>query len=80
MIRMHDSDMEDFTQQERKDFGEIIKYFADNFGGGDKFNTFLMLLAGFGMVIRKKQEARNKRKEVKKKVEIVEVSKIENQL
>jgi len=72
MLRMHDSDMEDFTEQERKDFGEIIKYFADNFGGGDKFNTFLMLLAGCGMIIKKKHHARNKRKQTKQKQEKIQ--------
>lgn len=68
-IRLHDSDMEDLTTQERKDLGEIIKYMADTFGGGEKFQAFLMLTGFIGIMVSKKRKAMNKRKDTKKELE-----------
>jgi len=78
-IRLHDSDMEDLTEQERKDFGEIIKYFADTFGGGEKFSAFMMFTGMIGIMANKKRQAMKKRKDAKKLPEKKETPKIESQ-
>jgi len=77
-IRLHDSDMEDLTEQERKDFGEIIKYIADAFGGGEKFTAFMMITGVIGIMANKKRQAMKKRKNAKKLEEKKETPKIES--
>lgn len=58
-----DEDMEDLTDLERKDLGEILKPLLDRFAQGDKATAIVSVGAIFGLFISKKREARRKRKE-----------------
>lgn len=60
-----DEDMEDLTEQERKDIGEILKPLLDKFANGDRGTIIISIGALCGLFVAKKREARNKRKDRK---------------
>jgi len=61
-----DSDMEDLTEQERKDVGVMLKPLLDRYASGDRGTLLVSTLSIMMIFLNKKRQAMKKRKERKK--------------
>jgi len=63
VIAMTDEDMEDLTEQERKDFANILKPIGDKYFAGEKSTVIIAVGAMCGLILKKKRKAKRVRHE-----------------
>lgn len=63
IIALSDPDMEELTEQERKDFANVLKPIADKYFAGEKSTVLFAIGAMFGLVLKKKKKAKRIRHE-----------------